>query len=314
MQELVKTNSECISLDISPRNTFCIPIYKSIKVLHRLKVIISPVKAPTHQHAFTLLELLVVIAILGALIGAGSAALSTAMGKSKLIAEMTAAKTLITAYQAAAMENGGRFLPAHNSAVGDIQNAQGQSLPILTKTRYPFRLAPYFNYAIEGTLLVGDNEKQFKVRRDAANDDYWISAYPAFGMNLSFVGGKRIGDDSSGNERWDTFNTAPDCIRSMANAGQSVIAFITAGGGNIAGYEYVKAPGGPGSSWSPASWSDNSRPEDYGNVYPRHDGKAVAAFLDGSVKMLSLEELRDMRLWSREAHLRDDPNYTVGSN
>lgn len=270
-------------------------------------------KARTSNHAFTLLELLIVIAILGALIAAGSAAISTALGKGKLIAEMTAAKTLITAYHAAAMENGGRYIPAHNDAAQDVRNAQGKPLAKLTKSRYPFRLAPYFNYVIKGTLLVGDNDKQFTVRRDAADDDYWISVFPAFGINLSFVGGKRL-NDKNGAEEWNTRLTAPDCIRSMANGGQSVIAFITAGGGNIAGYEYVKAPGGPESFWSPDAWTDHSHPEDYGNVHPRHDGKAVAAFLDGSVKMLSLEELRDMRLWSREAKLRDDPNYTVESN
>jgi prepilin-type processing-associated H-X9-DG protein len=47
----------------------------------------------------------------------------------------------------------------------------------------------------------------------------------------------------------------------------------------------------------------------YGHVHGRYDGKAVCAFLDGSVRILSIEELRDMRLWSRKAALENNPNY-----
>jgi prepilin-type processing-associated H-X9-DG protein len=48
-------------------------------------------------------------------------------------------------------------------------------------------------------------------------------------------------------------------------------------------------------------------------VHPRHDSKAVVAFLDGSVRKMGINELRDMRLWSRNAAIADDPNYTAGN-
>jgi prepilin-type processing-associated H-X9-DG protein len=41
----------------------------------------------------------------------------------------------------------------------------------------------------------------------------------------------------------------------------------------------------------------------------RFDGKAVCAFLDGSVRVLSIDDLRDMRLWSKNAAINNDPNY-----
>jgi prepilin-type processing-associated H-X9-DG protein len=58
-------------------------------------------------------------------------------------------------------------------------------------------------------------------------------------------------------------------------------------------------------------WTSASAASDYGNVDARYGGKAVCAFLDGSVKMLSIVELKDMRLWNKNAVTQDLPEYTV---
>jgi hypothetical protein len=50
---------------------------------------------------------------------------------------------------------------------------------------------------------------------------------------------------------------------------------------------------------------------DYGWVDFRYDGKAVAAFLDGTVRMCGPEELADMRLWTHAAIDANDPNYEL---
>ncbi len=63
--------------------------------------------------------------------------------------------------------------------------------------------------------------------------------------------------------------------------------------------------------WSSVSWTLNAAASDYGNIDPRYDGKAICVFLDGSVRMLSIEELRDMRLWSANAKDEDNANYTI---
>lgn len=256
------------------------------------------------NHGFTLIELLVVIAILAVLAGLGSAALLSASDRGKVAAETSAAKTLISAYQAAAADNNGRYLPARDTSATNVLNAQGQRISNRqVRARYPFRLAPYFNYAVESALLAGDNRQQILKTMNLANPsgpmyDYGVSAFPSFGMSRYFVGG------TSG-------QTNNECVRSIAQADRSIIVFVSAGSSDIDGYEYVRSPGEPGGSWGGGEWTKDSDPADFGFVHPRHGGKAIAAFLDGSTRLMSLEDLRDMRLWSRRAAEQDDPNYTV---
>jgi prepilin-type N-terminal cleavage/methylation domain-containing protein/prepilin-type processing-associated H-X9-DG protein len=257
------------------------------------------------NRAFTLVELLVTIAITILLATIGGAVYMNTVDKGFTAAEVTAAKTLVSAYQAAAADNGGRFLPALDPSATNVVNSEGRPVNNRqARSRYPYRLAPYFNYAIESTLLVGRNQAQLMKMMNLSRPsgpmfEYGVSTFPSFGINRFFVGG-RAGQADPNNE----------LARSIATADQSIIAFISAGSSEIDGYEYVRAPGAPGASWSGGEWTNDSDPGNYGHVHPRHSGKAVAAFLDGSARLLGLDELRDMRLWSRQAALRDDPNYT----
>ena len=258
------------------------------------------------NNGFTLIELLVVIAILAILAGIGSAALLSAADKGRTAAETTAAKTLISAYQAAAADNGGRYLAARdtNTAATNVLNGEGKPVSDpKVRARYPFRLAPYFNYAIESTLLAGKNRQQvLKVMKLSSPSgrwyDYGVSAFPSFGISRYFVGG------TAG-------RTNSECVLSVAQADRSIIAFVSAGCSDIEGYEYVRSPGEPDAGWGGGDWTKDSDPSEFGFVHPRHGGKAIAAFLDGSTRLMTVEELRDMRLWSRQAAQADDPNYTV---
>ncbi len=267
------------------------------------------------NHGFTLIELLVVIAILAVLAGIGSAALLSAGDKANTAAEVNAAKTLVSAYQAATADNGGKFMAALNEAAGkdEVLNADGKSVHSQARARYPFRLAPYFNYAIESALLVGKNKEQLMKVMNLSSPsgtmfDYGVSAFPSFGINRYFVGGR-----IKKNGEAVTNGPYADSIRSVAQSDHSIIAFVSAGTSDIDGYEYVNAPGGMGSSWSGADWTDDSDPGSYGHVHPRHGGKAIAAFLDGSTRLLTIEELRDMRLWSRRAAQEDNPAFTLSN-
>ncbi len=258
------------------------------------------------NRAFTLVELLVTIAITILLATIGGAVYMSAIDKGFTAAEVNAAKTLVSAYQAAAADNGGRFLPALDSRATNVLNAEGRPINNRqARSRYPFRLAPYFNYAIESTLLAGRNQGQLMKMMNLSRPsgpmfEYGVSTFPSLGINRFFVGGT-AGQNDPNNE----------CVRSVATADQSIIAFISAGSSEIDGYEYVRAPGAPGANWSGGEWTDEADPGNYGHVHPRHNGKAVAAFLDGSTRLLSLGELRDMRLWSRQAALQDNPNHTA---
>jgi prepilin-type N-terminal cleavage/methylation domain-containing protein len=228
--------------------------------------------------AFTLIELLVVIAIIAVLAGLGQAAYSSAVNKALTAAEVSAARTLTSAYQAAAADSGGRFMLAG----------------------YPWRLAPYFNYAIEDTLLVSGNKQQIQETMNFAPGstmfDYALSRFPSLGINRFFVGGQ---NSPAGSE----------AVRTTAQASQSIIVFVSAGTPEISGYEYVRAPGG---NWASATWADGADPGNFGHVDPRHGGKAVVAFLEGSTRLMTIDELKDMRLWSMRAAQANDPNYSSG--
>ena len=259
----------------------------------------------TRNTAFTLIELLVVMAILAVLVGIGSAGLLSATDRAKTATETAAARTLISAYQAAAADNGGRYLAARDTSAVNVLNGEGKPVSNRqVRARYPFRLAPYFNYAIESTLLAGNNRQQLlKVMNLSSPSgsmyDYGISAFPSFGINRYFVGGT-------------TGQTNSECVHSIGQADHSIIAFVSAGSSEINGYEYVRAPGEPGGGWSGGEWTKDSDPSQFGFVHPRHGGKAIAAFLDGSTRLMTVEELRDMRLWSRQAAQENNPKYTAG--
>jgi type II secretory pathway pseudopilin PulG len=250
--------------------------------------------------------MMVVIAVLGLLAGVSMGAYQKTMAKASLTTEVNAGKNLVQAYLFAASENEGRYLAAYDSTATNqpLMNAKGRPLGMpAAKCRYPFRLAPYFNHQMDGTILVNRNEAQIiqVMGPSGAWYDYGLSVFPAFGINRYLVGG-RI--DSSGSVEYPS-----ECIQMVAQAEKSPIVFISAGTTDVDGYEYVTPPNGPRGQWSTAKWTKDSDPVNYGYVAARFDGKAVAAFLDGSVRVMSLDELRDMRLWSKNAAINNDPNY-----
>jgi prepilin-type N-terminal cleavage/methylation domain-containing protein/prepilin-type processing-associated H-X9-DG protein len=258
------------------------------------------------SRAFTLIELLVVIAVIAVLATIGNAAVQSAMRGASSSAEVSAAKTLTAALQSAVADNNGQYPFALDSQANNVTDAQGKSLGMRQiGHRYPFRLAPYFGFDLDSTLLVGKNKNQMLRVMNLSKPEgpmynYAISAFPSLGINRHFVGGRRPPRDAP---------PSPETIRTIAQADRNIIAFASAGTKDVFGYEYVIAPGAPDGSWNSADWGEGADPGSYGNVHPRHNGKAVAAFLDGSVKKLSIDELRDMRLWSRNAAINDDPNY-----
>ena len=265
-----------------------------------------PSRNLTSLRGFSLVELLVGVAILGLLAGVSGAAYQKAVGKASLVAEVNAGKSLAQAYLLAASENGGRYLAAFDQAAKNQTVLNGQGKPIAmgeVKCRYPFRLAPYFNYQMDGTILVNRNEAQIIQRMGPSGSmyDYGLSVFPALGINRYLVGGNLSSDGA--------VEHAGECIRTSGQAEKSVIVFVSGGSEEVDGYEYVIPPNGPRGQWSGAPWTKDSDASNYGHVGARFNGKAVAAFLDGSVKAMSIDELRDMRLWSKNAALANDPNY-----
>ena len=249
------------------------------------------------QKAFTLIELIMTISIMVILCVLSLVAYNSFFNKASMAAEVAAGRNLIAAYQKAVADNNGVYLPARDYTATDVRDASGKILPMREmRARYPFRLAPYFNYKMEGTILVNKNKKQIReMFGSGPMYNYGLTIFPAMGINSTFLGGLRpLNPRIKSND---------ECITTIANADRNIIAFISAGADDIDGYEYVKPP----YYWGGDENNDN--PSVNGFVDVRFNKKAVVVFLDGSIKLLGIEELKDMRLWSRNAAIQNNPDY-----
>lgn len=269
---------------------------------------------------FTLVELLVVVACVGILATLGIRAAQATLANGAKVREIGAAKNLISAYMAAAADNNGRLLPGIdmrvNASSNPVYKADGTILSnARAGQRYPFRLAPYLNDQFNGTILVNKNIKKIQQVTGGAgpNYDYYVSTYPALGLNAYCVGGVVLNNGTALFEA--------DCITTMGRAKGSIIAFATAGQGQAAGktegYCYITPPTLTHDSpfcqeWgSSTAWKSTADPMSYGYVDYRYDDKAVCAFLDGSVRMMSVTDLSDMRVWNPTAAAEDNPTHRM---
>lgn len=246
--------------------------------------------------AFTLIELILTISIIAIIVVISIASYNTFFNKVSMAAEVYAGRNLITAYQKTAADNNGNYLPARDYTAKDVKDAQGNIISMKEmRSRYPFRLAPYFDYKMEGTILVNKNKSQIaKIFGTGPMYNYGLTIFPAMGINNTFLGGYK---SSNGKIMYQD-----ESITSIANADKNIIAFVSAGVDDIDGYEYVRPP---------YYWSDdeNEDPSSNGFVDTRYNNKAVVVFLDSSIKMMGIGELKDMRLWSRKAAIENDQNY-----
>jgi len=222
--------------------------------------------------------------------------------------ETAAARTLASAYAAATADNDGVFLPGFDDTASGY-TAGGLSIPPEAAHRYPYRLAPYFDYGLEGVILVNRNKAQIK--NSGMDSTYATSLFPALGMNLYYVGGEWENGELSMKE---------DCATRMGQVSKpsSMLLFASAGYGagdkKVDGYNRLEPPNKRVKVWDSSDTDDDARdkpPGNYGNIDFRHNGLAVCVFLDGSIRMMAPKQLRDMRLWNRNAQDLDDPDYRV---
>lgn len=263
------------------------------------------------HHAFSMVEVLVSVGVIAIICGLGAGVYQGAMAKTRLAREVAAGKNLISAYHLYAADQDGRFMPGMDfTAKSVFFEPENRTISMThVANRYPFRLAPYFGSKLEGTILVNDNGKQIEKTspRGSGMYDYQVSAFPAFGMNYYFVGGciGREGD-----------LVFPDeCADRLTKINSPLLVFATGGTGTGAGkydgYNILTPPRLYGENWSAIKWKEDVDPGNFGNVDARHGGKAVCAYTDGSIRLQTIEELRDMRLWNRNAAAQDNPNYQI---
>lgn len=265
------------------------------------------------------MELLAVLGITGFLAVLCVGAVNRGIDSARQVREVNAARMLVTALHSYAMENDGRYLPGMDYRVGTpanpVYNPDGKLVLGHAAQRYPFRIAAYLDNELEGTIFVNRNKIEIMKTTGGGGPmyDYIVSTYPALGMNVFGVGGVVLWD---GKRLYDD-----DCIAVTAKTAGSVLAFASAGSGaeihRRHGFSYVSPPtnGAPSPyslEWEDVdAWKSEADPMYYGWVDFRYDGKAVAGFLDGSVRLCSVEELSDMRLWTIGAIEANDPNYKM---
>lgn len=260
---------------------------------------------PRKQEAFSLVEILVAMVIIATLVSLGIGGWRTAVKRGEQVREVAAGKTLISAYLNYAAENDGRLMISHFDAdevtasdIGQIVFPDGTVIDESATHRYPYRLAPYFNYRINGVILVNENRRQVSRAFSGNMEHYGTSLCPAFGINYYFLS-RKPKNGLNPDESVSRLVQAP--------RPSSLLAFATAfspdvNGSRIAGRFGVEPP-----AYHTGLWDQNL------HVDARHDGKVLCVMLDGSVSRKSVDELRDMRLWSKNAQLADDPNYRVAA-
>lgn len=261
---------------------------------------------------FTLTEVLVVLGIVAVLAAVTTGTVLAMKGKARTAAEIQAAKNLITGYHLAAAELGDVYLPGMDMTENDVTDTNGKRLGTAhAGHRYPYRLAHYIDSGLDGSILLQSNSKQILAMNGGKTTgmySYLVSAFPALGMNGYLVGGYK---QTNG-----TISYEEECVTRPGRELEShVIVFASAGtmnnGKPVDGYSIITPPNFPAGSWSPKAGDGN--PADSGNVSFRHSGKAVCAFLDGSVSVHTRSELRDMRLWSHRARYLGEKNYTLAA-
>lgn len=262
---------------------------------------------------FSLVELLTALGVVGVLAALIMPFVNSCFVKARMAKEIAGARSAITAWHAYASENNGSLLPGYldfaAAQQSGVRNPAGQPLSFPVNARYVFRLAPYLDYQLKGSLLLNKQER--------LNSDYEMSLAPSFGINLTFVGGDYgSGSDKIPSEQnFVTYGKFAVTHLNEIYAPSKLLVFASAritdaALGNQEGYNAIKSPYFVSRRW--AEEYDENRPYyDYGGVHPRFNGKAVCAMADGHVEALTMEQLEDMRRWSNQAAQADNPDWTL---
>ena len=275
----------------------------------------------TSRHAFTLVEILAAIAVIGILSGLLVAGVGTARQAAETSAATSSARSLIQAYLMTPLENGGKLAMGYGNAGETLYPRESPPLSPNREEakRYPWRIAPFLDDGVE-VLYAGRHHVYYE--GVASKSAYMASLYPSFGINSIFVGGHYDGRKHSPGyapgPRSRDRSTYPHDFWVLrpgdARSPSRLIVFASSIGSSPAdypdkvGFYRVLPPDSP----LTAAWGSYNPdiPASLGHVSLEYGGKAIVAHLDGSVGTATEEDLRDMRRWSNQAALFDDPDFS----
>jgi prepilin-type processing-associated H-X9-DG protein len=265
---------------------------------------------------------MVVVAIIALLIGILLPALGRARACVRGVRDAASARSLTIAWTMYADDNAGRVIvgfpnAAMAAAMPAVTGRGEQEITGLTKQRYVWRLAPYFEKNLDAFFTDPD-----VLDAVVGGDDYAASLYPSFGINGFYVGGSaNRGFDAFADrnkrlfgEFWSSSVSAMQrpsdlIVFAAARAKSDEQNFPSLGGAVVQGFHEVRPPRElepQGFRWQ-GSYDDNAAEPgvNSGQVAIRHNGKAAAGMADGHAEQLSWEELLDMRRWSDRADRAD---------
>jgi len=261
-----------------------------------------------HQ-GFTLVEMLVTVAIIAALSAIGVASYTALRTKAAMTTEIHGARQLMIAFHQYANENHNRVLPGYLEDP-DAVNLDGEPLHFPINARYPWRLAPYAP-KLKKVFVYNGNQKML----EQSNRDYLVSVRPNLGMNAVLVGG-HFGSGSP-------LRPSPRLIEAIGkfhvthmsevHDPSKLVVFASARheNGKPGNFE-VRPPKLPRSRWASGPIDSESPAMDTGFVDFRWGGRAVVAMMGGNIEVLTPDELRDMRRWSNQAAIANDPDFSFG--
>ena len=259
----------------------------------------------TPRKAFTLIELLVVIAIIALLIGILLPTLGAAKKQAGTVRELASLRTMLSAYFGYAEDHADAVLPGYADAQGLLDD---RGLPIPNgagfdeiRKRYPWRILPYLDYQIAGSVLVGSQQRFLDRRSDLSDFEFYygISVYPNFGLNTRFLGGDPRAAPAAffkPTKRWSDPLLPSELMVFASAKGATPFEEL------VNGYFYVVPPATP-------AHTPGAPAEANGFLDPRAGGKTLIGLLDGHVRSAADAELRDTRLWSDYARRTNASNW-----
>lgn len=236
--------------------------------------------------AFSIIELLVAISIVGLLLGLGLPTLNSALKAGKKAREIAAIKSLITAYNTYTTDSNNNLMKSYDrtGTASDINGNPIGGEDSHEAHRWPWRLAPYFNYSFYNTTHVNDIELYIK-SQGGLSQTYLVSVIPSFGLSL-YCGGN------------DYEGKAQHSIATNINQVQKpsqFIAFVssrsTAIGKRYEGFYYVDVP-------RSLKYDSKGNPKSSGNISARYNEHAIVAFLGGNVALIDYKDLLDKKYWT----------------
>jgi type II secretory pathway pseudopilin PulG len=269
-------------------------------------------RCSSRGRAFTITEVLVVVAAIGVLLGLLVPALRSVRQSGRQATEMAAARQLITAYLAYSNNNKDALLPGYSTGFSAFDAGGSPIANGIAAARYPWRLAPYFDYKFRGLYTNENQDVLDRMEQDTQYYQYLVSVLPSLGLNTTWLGGDQDdgGFDPAMTQAFGRFYITaitqahtPDRLMVFASA-RGTDPTQSFGSGVFEGYFRLRSPYFTQYRWA-EDFHASDPPVQYGYLSPRYDKSVVAVMLDGHADLLQAAHLKDMRLWSNQADRED---------